>query len=150
MGNVGQVFFENPALVVQSLCLPIAPAQNRDPDPPPAVPAGDPLDHRRLAGSAQREIADRNDRHVRAVDRGPSTVKSGVANGDGGAIRGSSQPQAGACKLRPEPASLAANQTEIRSPVESAQAPASIARLIALAISSVPTAVGSSRLGFMS
>ena len=47
-------------------------------------------------------------------------------------------------------ARLSPNQTQIAFAVESNQSPASIARMIALAISSVPTAVGSSRFGFMS
>ena len=61
------------------------------------------------------------------------------------------QPQAGIAQARGQsPRVWPRIRRKIRGPVDSAQAPASIARLIALAISSVPTAVGSSRFGFMS
>ena len=67
MGNVGQVLLEDPALVVESLDLPVAAAQDRDPHPAPAKPPREPLDHRGLTRSAQRQVPHRNHRHAGAM-----------------------------------------------------------------------------------
>ena len=151
MRNVGQVLLQDPPLVIQAPGLPVAAAQDRDPDTAAAVPAGEPLDHRGLARPAQGQVADRDHRHGRAVDLLPSAVEAGSCARPRPRHTATDASRKPARARRGQsPRAWPADQTQIPGPVESAQAPASIARLIALAISSVPTAVGSSRFGFMS
>ena len=66
MRDVGKVLLQHHSLVVDPAFVPVAPAQKRDANAAAAIPASDPLDHRRLAGSSQSDVADRDDRN-----RGP-------------------------------------------------------------------------------
>src|SRR5262249_47974697 len=120
------------------------------PRPARAEPSGEPLDHGRLAGPTHGQVADGDDRDTQAVDPQPAAIETVIAQGDRRAIAGGGAPQERPGPDRGRTPRLAADQAAIGPCVEPAQARASMARMIARAISSVPTAVGSSRRGFMS
>ena len=69
VGDVGQVLLEDQALVVDPPGVSVAPADQRHPEPAAAIPPGDPLDHRRLARSSQRDVAHRDHGDCGPVDR---------------------------------------------------------------------------------
>ena len=78
--------------------LAVAPAQDRDPDALGPIPAGDPLDHRRLARPAERQVADRDDRHV-----GPMARPSSPGRRPGSAPRRPADRGPDAPPARPRP-----------------------------------------------
>ena len=78
---------------------PVAAAEDRDAHALPPQMAGDPLDHRRLAGAADGEVADADHRHGGPVDLGGAAVVAAIAGAHdpavgnaGGAQAGSQQP----------------------------------------------------------
>ena len=98
--HVGQREFQLKGLVVQPpLLRPVAAAENRDANVLPPQMPGDPLDHRRLAGAADGEIADAHHRHGGPMDLGGAAVVAAIAGphdpavGKAGGIQpGSQQP----------------------------------------------------------
>ncbi len=62
MRHIRQVFFQNQSFVVWTRFRSVAAAQNGDAHVTTAVVADDVFDERRLAGSADRKIADANHR----------------------------------------------------------------------------------------
>ena len=81
MRNVGEILFEYQALVVDSPGVAVAAAQNSDPDFPAAKPACQPLDHRGLTRTAERQIPNRNDRNKRTMTSQPTAIEPEIANG---------------------------------------------------------------------
>ena len=79
MRHVGQVLLEYPPLVVEPASATIATAQDRDPNPVPAKPAREPLDHRRFTRPAERQVSHRNDRNQGRVALHPAMIETVVA-----------------------------------------------------------------------
>jgi hypothetical protein len=111
MRNIRKILFEYPPLIVHSACVTITAAEYDDPNSTLAKPPRDPLDHRRLARSTERQISDGNDRHRRPLTSQPAMIETKIASGDDRAIdeRGNTQPAT--CQPRKEPAWLAADQS---------------------------------------
>ena len=86
MRNVGQVFFEDATFVVKAFGLTVAPAEDRSTKATLARPAGDVFDHRRLAGTAERQVADGNDGDVGFFDLFPAEIKCPIADADTQAV----------------------------------------------------------------
>ncbi len=150
MGNIRQILLQHPPLIVESASMAITTAQNRNPNLVSTKPAGKPLDHRRFSRSAERQVAHRNNRNCRRMTAQPATVVTPVARRDHRSIRERSRARSSARQLRQDAARFSSNQSQILFTVQSNQSSASIARMIAFAISSVPTAVGSLRSCFRS
>ena len=92
--HVGQLLFQFQRLVVFRTGLgPIAPADHGYSKAPTAKPSGEPLDHRRLAGSAQGEIADAYHRYVDAISLCGTRVVSPVPPTDRPSVGHFRQPQ---------------------------------------------------------
>ena len=151
MRNVGQVLFEDSSLVVHSPGVTVAATQNGDAE----LRAGETsVRSTRPLGSCPcrpGQVADRDNRHRRAVRSQPAPVEAEVAGGDRRAVkqrRPALSPPRASRGTSPLGCPRISRKYAFRS--NRTQSPASIARMIALAISSVPTAVGSSRCGFMS
>ncbi len=113
VGDVGKVLLEDPALVVQALASARTPAEDRDSVSPRPTPAGDALDHRRLARPAERQVADRDDRDLDPVDGLPAAVEREVSGGDSESIGNARARQAEAKQGGTDPPRLAADETEI-------------------------------------
>ena len=65
---------------------PVTAADQRDANALPAEPAGEPLDQRRLARAAQREIAYAHHRHVNAKDFRLAAIEAAIPPTHGGRI----------------------------------------------------------------
>jgi hypothetical protein len=150
MGDIRQIFVENESLVVETVASAISPAQERDPDASVPIPAGHPLDHWGFAGSTESEVSDRDDRNSGSVDLFPTPVEGEVPGGDNHPVgdRGEAKPRAG--KPGGRARGPAANEPFESFAIERVHTQTPMARMMALAISSVPTADGSLRSAFMS
>ena len=116
VGDVGQVLLEDQALVVDAAGVAVSPADQGHADAPAAIPSGDPLDHRRLAGSAQRDVAHRDHRHRRPVAALPALVVGRVAGRrPPGRRRPEPEPQSQPRQVGQAPRP-AANQSQIARP----------------------------------
>ena len=73
--HVGQRLLEHERLVVAAGLGAVAAAEDGDLPVAVAVEAGDPLDARRLAGAADGEVADADDRHADADDLAPAAAR---------------------------------------------------------------------------
>jgi len=81
VGNVRQALIEFERLVVSlSVGWPVAAADDRHTDLPPAQKSGEVLDHRSFSGTAERKIADTDYRNVGAMDYGATAVVATVAD----------------------------------------------------------------------
>ena len=103
MGHVGQSLLEFERLVIpRPLLDAVAATDDRDPDVALAEPAGDPLDERRFAGAAEREVADANDRRIHFVRFGAPRIVARVPDPHGRRVTELRQPQPAAQQHRPD------------------------------------------------
>jgi hypothetical protein len=108
--DVGQVFLQEQRLVVHPGLDPVPAAQDGDAQPPLAVVPGHRLDARRLAGPAEGQVADADDRDGSSDGPSPTAVEQPVADPDAGPVRQPGPPQPGPGQPHRRPARLAADQ----------------------------------------
>ena len=88
MRHVGQILFQHQRLIVA-----VPAAQDRYPQFESAIEPCNVFDARRLAGAADGEIADADDRDRNLLAVQPAAVIQQIANADGGTVRESGQAQ---------------------------------------------------------
>ncbi len=113
MRHVGQVFFQDQRLVVRPTLGAIAAAEDGHAHVAAAVEAGHVFHERRLAGAADGEVADADDRPHDAVRAEPAAVVAEVAEADGDAVGDAGGGQAEALQGGAETAGLAADDGEV-------------------------------------
>ncbi len=119
MRHIGEVLFQHQCLIVPARYTSVTSAQQCHLQAALAKEPRDPFDARRLAGAADRQVADADDRDYGLVDRLPAAVEGPVSHAHAQVVTEAQGPKACALQRRPDAGAVAANQC-VKSIVQSA------------------------------